>query len=137
MAVRLLFLSHSKINRFPVPGLASANKARFIMSTSRSRSSKSESSSSSSSSSSSYTTLRKRSICEQKIKQSKFIAIAGSISDEQSAHSFLSLVSLSLSLVIFNSWTTSSYWGFRFFVSGARPTSNTQLLGLQGEQSIK
>ncbi|KAJ8628687.1 hypothetical protein MRB53_022010 [Persea americana] len=92
MAVRLLFLSHSKINRFPVPGLASANKARFIMSTSRSRSSKSESSSSSSSSSSSYTTLRKRSICEQKIKQSKFIAIAGSISDEQSAHSFLSLV---------------------------------------------
>ncbi|PKA63216.1 hypothetical protein AXF42_Ash020589 [Apostasia shenzhenica] len=37
-----------------------------------------------------YTTLKERAICEREIKHSKFIAIASPISDERSAHSFLS-----------------------------------------------
>ncbi|OUZ99789.1 Impact [Macleaya cordata] len=40
----------------------------------------------------SYTTIRERVTFEKEIKRSKFIAIAGPISDEQSAHSFLSEV---------------------------------------------
>lgn len=39
-----------------------------------------------------YTTLKERATFEKEIKKSKFIAIAGSISDEQSAFSFLSQV---------------------------------------------
>lgn len=48
--------------------------------------------SSSSSSGGAYTTLKERETFEKEIKKSKFIAIAGSISDEQSAFSFLSQV---------------------------------------------
>ncbi|KAL0917113.1 hypothetical protein M5K25_012160 [Dendrobium thyrsiflorum] len=40
----------------------------------------------------SYTTLKERATCEREIKRSKFIAIAAPISDERSAHSFLSEV---------------------------------------------
>lgn len=49
-------------------------------------------SSSSSSCGGAYTTLKERATFEKEIKKSKFIAIAGSISDEQSAFSFLSQV---------------------------------------------
>lgn len=48
--------------------------------------------SSSSSCGGAYTTLKERATFEKEIKKSKFIAIAGSISDEQSAFSFLSQV---------------------------------------------
>ncbi|KAF5202817.1 Impact family member yigz [Thalictrum thalictroides] len=44
------------------------------------------------SSSSSYTTITETVTFEREIKKSKFIAIAGSITDDQSAHSFLSQV---------------------------------------------
>ncbi|KDP29753.1 hypothetical protein JCGZ_18688 [Jatropha curcas] len=50
------------------------------------------SSSSSSSSAGAYTTIKERVTFEKEIKKSKFIAIAGPISDEQSAFSFLSQV---------------------------------------------
>ncbi|KAG9450810.1 hypothetical protein H6P81_010775 [Aristolochia fimbriata] len=40
----------------------------------------------------SYTTLRERVSCEREIKRSKFIAIAAPVSDDQSAHAFLSQV---------------------------------------------
>ncbi|KAL6955867.1 hypothetical protein U1Q18_048274 [Sarracenia purpurea var. burkii] len=50
------------------------------------------SSSSSSSSSGAFTTIKERATFEREIKKSKFIAIAGSISDERSAQSFLSEV---------------------------------------------
>ncbi|XP_019054362.1 PREDICTED: uncharacterized protein LOC104603685 isoform X2 [Nelumbo nucifera] len=40
----------------------------------------------------SYTAIRERFTLEREIKKSKFIAIAGPISDEQSAHSFLAEV---------------------------------------------
>nr|XP_010942671.1 uncharacterized protein LOC105060588 isoform X2 [Elaeis guineensis] len=39
-----------------------------------------------------YTTLKERATCKREIKKSKFIAIAAPISDEHSAHSFLSEV---------------------------------------------
>ncbi|KAF8018515.1 hypothetical protein BT93_H3406 [Corymbia citriodora subsp. variegata] len=39
-----------------------------------------------------YTTIKERVVCEREIKKSKFIAIAGPVSDEQSAFSFLSQV---------------------------------------------
>lgn len=45
-----------------------------------------------SSATSPYTTLSERVSCEREIKKSKFIAIAAPISDERSAHSFLSEV---------------------------------------------
>lgn len=45
---------------------------------------------STSNSSDSYTTIRERVTFNREIKKSKFIAIAGPISDERSAHSFLS-----------------------------------------------
>ncbi|KAG1342280.1 hypothetical protein COCNU_05G005090 [Cocos nucifera] len=47
---------------------------------------------SSSSPPSPYTTLKERATCKREIKKSKFIAIAAPISDERSAHSFLSEV---------------------------------------------
>ncbi|KAK9285585.1 hypothetical protein L1049_024780 [Liquidambar formosana] len=47
---------------------------------------------SSSSNPGSYTTIRERVTFQREIKKSKFIAIAGPISDQQSAHSFLSEV---------------------------------------------
>ncbi|KAK4843133.1 hypothetical protein QYF36_004365 [Acer negundo] len=49
-------------------------------------------SSSSSSNAGAYTTVKERVIYEKEIKKSKFIAIAGHISNEQSAQSFLSQV---------------------------------------------
>ncbi|RZR95911.1 hypothetical protein BHM03_00024827 [Ensete ventricosum] len=39
-----------------------------------------------------YTTLKERVSCEREIKKSKFLAVAAPISDERSAHSFLSEV---------------------------------------------
>lgn len=126
MAVRRLpqYLNHQF--RMPVTPLHLAT--RIVMSAS----------SSSSRENSSYTTLRNRSICEQKIKQSKFIAIAGPISDEQSAHSFLSQVSLYpslISFIIFNQFTTN-FNLIRAFVLGTRPACHAQLLGLQGNEYL-
>ncbi|KAF6138872.1 hypothetical protein GIB67_018603 [Kingdonia uniflora] len=46
-----------------------------------------------SSSSFSYTTIKEKTSFQKEIKKSKFIAIAGTVSDDQSAHSFLFQVS--------------------------------------------
>ncbi|EOX91960.1 Ribosomal protein S5 domain 2-like superfamily protein isoform 1 [Theobroma cacao] len=50
------------------------------------------SSSSTGSNAGAYTTIKETVTCEKEIKKSKFIAIAGPISNEQSAHSFLNQV---------------------------------------------
>lgn len=57
--------------------------------------------SSSSSSSGAFTTLKERVTFEKEIKKSKFIAIAGPISDERNAQSFLSEVLLSYYILLF------------------------------------
>ena len=74
--------------------------------------------SSSSSSSGAFTTLKERFTFEKEIKKSKFIAIAGPISDERNAQSFLSEVLLSYMyiyctvLFILSPFLFINFWGF-------------------------
>ncbi|KAF8406086.1 hypothetical protein HHK36_008166 [Tetracentron sinense] len=82
LPVSLLLTPHLKlIHRLPASLLVIAGGKKAMIS-----------SSSSSNGPDSYTTIRERVSFEREIKKSKFMAIAGPISDEQSAQSFLSEV---------------------------------------------
>ncbi|PIA46467.1 hypothetical protein AQUCO_01500185v1 [Aquilegia coerulea] len=97
--MKLLTSSSLRIIRIPSPvfffiipsSSSSFKKKKRTMVTSTSLSNN-ISDSSSSSSCSSYTTITETITFEREIKKSKFIAIAGSITDDQSAHSFLTQV---------------------------------------------
>lgn len=73
----------------------------------------STSSSSSNNSSGAFTTLKEKVTFEREIKKSKFIAIAAPVSDERSAHSFLSQVRTFLRLPLY---PFSRFFFFFFFL---------------------
>ncbi|KAF8370020.1 hypothetical protein HHK36_031951 [Tetracentron sinense] len=112
LPVSLLLTPHLKLtHRLPASLLVIAGGKKAMISSS---------SSSSSNGPDSYTTIRERVSFEREIKKSKFMAIAGPISDEQSAQSFLSEVFVPHFFLPFSSFSSAT----PFRVRDSRATHN-------------